>query len=372
MRWKQFASSIMAMVLAMGQITTAQEPTSSTMYKQWIAQRTKFTVVGGRVVSSNPFWMGMPRQFMKEGPVSEQITFNGNGATGSLTYSYSCQRSGAQADQPNDPRVEFVLDISSEGRFALRYSDKDHPASYFNFTQASGQPVSLSLPPSDKPRVVRAPTVWHLLIIHPEDCRKQFLPMLESIRQDWHVGHTAQAAEDELVKLAAVSHKSDRKQWETWVNQLGDPQFYTRRDRAERNLREAGPAVLTYLNRLDMGQLDAEQKSRLRRIIRELSRQTGEDTPEHVASMLIEDPLVWLALLSRPEESTRQVAVQQLAILLNVPIAVDPKARPDSQVKARDELRTQIEKIVGAGLKPDDAPKPRDGKKQSSGPSSTR
>ena len=28
--------------------------------------------------------------------------------------------------------------------------------------------------------------------------------------------------------------------------------------------------------------------------------------------MLIEDPLVWLALLSRPEESTRQAAVQQL------------------------------------------------------------
>ena len=85
-----------------------------------------------------------------------------------------------------------------------------------------------------------------------------------------------------------------------------------------------------------MNQLDAEQKSRLRRIIRDLSTQTGEDTPEHVASMLIEDPLVWLALLSRPEESTRQAAVQQLTVLLNVPIAVDPKAQPDSQAKARD------------------------------------
>ena len=46
--------------------------------------------------------------------------------------------------------------------------------------------------------------------------------------------------------------------------------------------------------------------------------------------MLVEDPLVWLALLSRPEESTRQAAVQQLTVLLNVPIAVDPKAEPDT------------------------------------------
>jgi hypothetical protein len=101
-----------------------------------------------------------------------------------------------------------------------------------------------------------------------------------------------------------------------------------------------------------MNPLDAEQKSRVRHIIRDLSNQTGEDTPERVAAMLVADPLVWLALLARPEESTRQAAVQQLTILLNVPIGVDPKAAPESQAKARDELRTQIEKIVGGDSKP--------------------
>ena len=199
--------------------------------------------------------------------------------------------------------------------------------------------------------MLRAPTVWHLLIIDDEDCRKQFLPMLESLRPDWHVGLTAQAAEDELVKMAAVSRKSDRKQWDAWVSQLGDP-LWANRNRADQNLRDVGPAVLGYLNRLNMDALDAEQKSRLRRIIRELSTQTGEDTPEHVASMLIEDPLVWLALLSRPEESTRQAAAQQLAVLLDVPIAVDPKAQPQSQAKARERLRARIEKICGEGAKP--------------------
>jgi hypothetical protein len=248
--------------------------------------------------------------------------------------------------------VEFALDINSEGRFVFRYSDKDHPLRFFHLTQAPGQPLSLSLPPSEKPRVVRAPTLWHLLIIDAEDCRKQFLPMLECVRPSWHVGLTALAAEDELVKMAAVSRKSDRKQWDAWIDQLGDPQLWTRRERADRNLRDVGPALLGYLNRLDMGRLDAEQKSRLRRIIRDLSTQSGEDTPQHVASLLIEDPSVWLALLSRPEESTRQAAVQQLSVLLNVPIAVDPKASPESQAKARDELRKRIEKTAGEGSKP--------------------
>jgi hypothetical protein len=110
-----------------------------------------------------------------------------------------------------------------------------------------------------------------------------------------------------------------------------------------------------------MNQLDAEQQSRLRRIIRDLSAQTGEDTPQHIASMLIEDPLIWLALLSRPEESTRQAAVQQLTALLNLPIGIDPKAEPDSQAKARDELRKQIQKIGAEVAAPDAAPKPTGG-----------
>ncbi|MGO9109316.1 MAG: hypothetical protein ACLP9L_08795 [Thermoguttaceae bacterium] len=358
MHWKRFAVWILVTACVTGEINAAQELKSSPMFQQWITRQTRFSLVGGRVVSSNVngAWMfGTSKQTATDGPVHEQISFGGNGATGFLAYAY--RRNGVLADTKNDPRVEFALDINSEGRFALRYSDKDDPARFFSLRQVPGQAISLSLPPSDKPRVLHAPTIWHLLIIHAEDCQKQVLPILECIRPSWHVGRTVQAAEDELVKMAAVSRKSDRKQWDAWVDQLSD-RVFTRRDRADRNLRDVGPALLGHLNRLDMSRLDAEQRSRLRRIIHDLATRTGEDTPEHVASMLIEEPLVWLALLSRPDESTRQAAVQQLAVLLNVPIAVDPQAEPDSQAKARDTLRKQIEKIVGEGSKPDDAPKP--------------
>ena len=283
-------------------------------------------MVGGRITTNaiNNLWMfNLPRQMMTEGPVREQIDIHGTGTSGSLVYTY--QRRADETAANSEPRLDLVLDITSEGRFALHSRDKDQPEKCFEFTQMPGKPMTLSLPGNGKPRVLRATSLWQLLIIHGEECGKGFVPMLESLHSSLRVARTARLAEDELVKLAAVSRKPDRRQWEAWVDQLGDP-VIMRRIRADERLRDAGPAVLGYLNRLDMSRLDAEQTARLRRITHDLAAQTGEDTSEHVASMLLEDPLVWLALLSRPEESTRQAAAQQLAVLLDAPIGVDPKA----------------------------------------------
>ncbi len=368
MRCKRIVLCVLATACVCGEVV-AQDATSSPMFQQWIVNHTKFSFAGGRIVANYGAWMFGPQQITMDGPIREQINFNGNGMGGSLAYTYV--RKAKTGDPQSDSREELGVEISSEGRFVLRYSDKDHPGRYFNLTQVPGQPISLSLPPPDKPHVLRAPTIWHLLIIDGEDCRKQLLPMLEAIHSGWHVSLSAQAAEDELVKMSAVSRKSDRKQWEAWVDQLADPHWKPRED-ADRNLREVGPAVLGYLNRLNMSRLDAEQQSRIHRIIRWLSTQTAEDTPEHVASMLIEDPLVWLALLARPEEPTRRAAVQQLTVLLSVPIAIDPKADPVSQVKAREALRKQIEKLGGEVSKPDDQPRPVDEKGKTSNPPPTR
>ena len=124
---------------------------------------------------------------------------------------------------------DYGLEFSSDGRFVLRCRDKDDPQGYFELTQEPGRPVRLSLPPADKPRVLEAPTVWHLLIVHGDDCRKGLLPRLEALRPDWRIDATLTAAEEELVKLAAGAEKPDRQQWAAWVNQLGDP-LCTRRE----------------------------------------------------------------------------------------------------------------------------------------------
>jgi hypothetical protein len=280
---------------------------------------------------------------MSDGEIRENLAFNGNGTTGSVSYSYQHVKTGP--DNRKDVDLDYCLEFSSDGRFVLRCRDKGDPQAYFELTQEPGRSVRLSLPPADKPRVLEAPTVWHLLIVHGDECRKGLLPRLAALRPDWRIDSTLTSAEEELVKLAAGAGKPDRQQWAAWVTQLGDP-LCTRRERAERNLREAGPAVLAFLNRLNTAPLDAEQQLRVRRVMQALSAQQGEDTPENIAALLIGDPQVWLTLLSRNDLAVRQAAVKQLELALNAPVKIDPKADPASQIKAREEIRRQIEKLA--------------------------
>jgi hypothetical protein len=347
-RWLM-AACIAAMVCGAWQVSAAERrPIHTQLYRTWIQGRTHFTLAGGHIINANNgFGWGMGSQSVSDGEVHEKIVFNSNnGMTGSVEYSYN--RAKTDAENHKQEVLDMAVQFSTEGRFLLRYKDIEDPQSYFELSQVTGQPVQLSLPPAGKPRVLQAPTVWHLLVIYAEDCRKGLVPGLEMVRPDWRVDGMVAAAESELVKLAASAQKLDRQQWAAWVDQLGDP-LCTRRERADRKLRDAGPAILSYLNRLNMGRLDAEQQFRIRRIVHVLSTQQGEDSPEAVAALLVGDPYVWLALLSRDDEAMRRAAAQQLEQILNAPVKVDPKAAPASQAKAREELRKQLEKLAADG-----------------------
>lgn len=323
-------------ILAAG-VACAQQPLVprvSPMLRQVVISRMTLNVVAGRIVNNANWQFGGGSSTSTDGTNKEQITFRGNGATGSLSYS----RTTAEE--------ELSMEINSEGRFLLRQSKKAKAggagASLVELLQVAGEPISLTVTVKDRQEVYRAPTLWHLLIVHPEECRQQLAPLLEPLRPQWQFIQTATAIETNLLKLAAGNTHSDRKVWAEWVTQLGDAR-YTKREAADRQLREAGPVVLSYLEKLDFNQLDAEQQFRVRRIVRSMSRQANDDAPEQVAASLADDPSVWLALLGRSDVATRRTAAQQLTTLLGHSIEIDPAADPASQQKARDELRKTIE-----------------------------
>jgi hypothetical protein len=211
------------------------------------------------------------------------------------------------------------------------------------FQQESDEAVTLTLGVGDHRQVFRAADFWRLAISYPKECREQLIPLLDMLRTDWKLAEVVKRVESGLLANAGTDAAAMNARWGKLVEQLGNDQF-AKREAADRELRTGGVSALTYLRRLNLDQLDAEQQFRIHRILVAIGGRSDEDSVDNVAAILAHDPLVWLALLSRSEAATRQTAARQLVKLLGHPIDVDPAAQPDTQKAKREILRAQIEK----------------------------
>ena len=152
------------------------------------------------------------------------------------------------------------------------------------FIQPATGPVSLKVGSQDV-REYRAASLWHLCVAEPAECRQSLLPLLNLLQPNWDLVKTGDEVRAVLLRMADGGNRPDQKRWAQWVRQLGDNQF-SKREAADRQLREAGRAVVVYLQQLDPSRLDAEQRFRIRRIINALTAASGDDSPEQVASWL--------------------------------------------------------------------------------------
>ena len=289
----------------------------------------QFEVVSGRIVLSGS----------RSGSISTGSSSSGSNEKLSIRFSNS-QRSLSY--ERSTPKEQLVVEITSSSRVSIRRNGKDDADVVpVHFTQVPDEPISLALGADERVAVYRAPTLWHLLIMQPEECQEHLLPLLQLLRPDWQLAETAAAMETALLRAASVGHLPDRTRWNRLVEQLADQRF-ARREAADRELRSAGPVVLGYLRELDFSRLDAEQQFRVRRIIRSLSTQAGGDTAEQFVAQLVSDPEIWLAMLSRREQSTRRLAARQLGVILDRTVPFDPTADPATRQEQIEQLRARI------------------------------
>jgi len=215
------------------------------------------------------------------------------------------------------------------------------------FTQQSDEPLTLTVGSETEQQVFCARSLWHLLVVYSGPSRKHLLPLIGLLRPDWNLAALLDAIEDELRRQAA-GRPPDVAALDRLVAQLADQQF-SRREAAERRLRASGPAVLGYLEGLDLAGLDAEQRFRLGRTMASLRASLGESRPQEIAAWLSGDLEVWLALLERPDTATRRLAARQIETRLGGSIGVDPEREPVEQQAERTRLRERLER---AGLLP--------------------
>ncbi|MGD0900938.1 MAG: hypothetical protein ABR915_24155, partial [Thermoguttaceae bacterium] len=250
-------AAVVGWVLAGSAAAFAQAPPVAPMLQHIPASRMLgLAVVSGRIVNTHSWQFGGHTSSSTDGTSREEMSFNGNGNTGSVRY------------QRTSPAEDFSLEINSEGRFHFLRREKENAgAASVEFVQEPGEPVTLSVGPADHRQVHRAPTFWHLAIIQREACRQHVYPLLDALRPRWQVARTADLVESQLLKLAADDNKHERQQWAGLVEQLADDRF-AKREAADRQLRAGGTAAIAYLRQLDFTRLDPEQQSRVRRILR--------------------------------------------------------------------------------------------------------
>jgi hypothetical protein len=236
---------------------------------------------------------------------------------------------------------EVTIRFASADRLEIRRVPKgDAKTPSVEFRQAGTAPVLLKIGPPEA-REYRAASLWHLLLAQPAECRKWLVPLVSLMQPKWDLVKTSDEVRTILLRMAEGGRVPDQKRWAEWVAQLGDSQF-AKREAADRQLREAGRAVVAYLQQLDASRLDAEQQYRVHRIIQMLTVSSGEDSPEQIASWLYSDPAVWLAMLSGQTESARKTAAGQLGALLGKPIDFDPAADAPTRQKQIEALRVRV------------------------------
>jgi hypothetical protein len=180
------------------------------------------------------------------------------------------------------------------------------------FTQSKQGKLRLDVEEGGAKTLHEAPTLWHLLLAEPEAAREHLLPLLAVMNADWQLADQATAVRDALVAAAQEERPVGLSgtQVKRLVAELSAPKFSVRQA-SYRQLAEQGPAILPHLERLQRGELDAEQRVRLRELTAQFDYATA-DSPQRVAAWLRHDAAIWQALAKDKVEEVKRVAEEQL------------------------------------------------------------
>ena len=330
---RQCTAFLSLLVLSLGlspQLVWAAEPLETPKLSEaarsgWLS----FAVLSGRVTLTGSRFGSINSTSSTNGR-TERLTIRATGIGPAVSY----QMTGSPG--------EFSLEMSAGDQLAIQWKPGHDGAEPVRYWQQPGEPVGLEIGAAPQQQTYRAMSIWHLMIAEPETVRRQLVPLLRLFQFDLDPAATAEETERMLLAADAPVVAPDRQRWAALVEQLASESFASR-EAADRELREAGRMVITYLERLDAKRLDAEQQYRIRRIVESMSSNTGNDTAEQVAAWLAGDPSIWLSLLARDEESVRRLAAKRLAGLLGRELPFDPAAAPETRAAQLEQLRSQLE-----------------------------
>jgi hypothetical protein len=289
----------------------------------------QFHLISGRITATSP--MVVPTSTNQRGGRREMLSIEINGGIAGLQYDLVV---------PNE-RLQIV--VTGGNQLSISHSRTGGTPlgdSRLEYRQAVEGPVEFSFESAGVERTWKASGFWQIYLAEPDLVRVRLAPLLELLRPSWHLAQLGSEIEDALITRPMDERQQHVARWTGLVEQLASPRFAAR-EHAQRELSQAGQAVLPFLQTLDKSRLDAEQAYRVRSLIDALAVDY-EDRVDRVAASLASDAQVWLSLLSRDDLHKRRVATARLASLLGGEIDFDPQADPDVRKAQLQSLREQI------------------------------
>jgi len=303
-------------------------PSLSNVRRQgWI----QFTLNSGRIVVAGSRGVNFSHTGLMRSDRGEQLSIRVNSNEPVMAY------------ELRTPTYRILLDVLAGRRLQIRRLPRGDGAESLpvEFQQSPGEPLALTVGVKENQRAYRAESLWHLFLAEPAPARQYLAPLLKILLPEWDFVKTSEEIESILVHTAQSGPPPDRKLWAEWVRQLGDPSF-AKREQADRKLRDSGRVVATYLRQLNPARLDAEQRYRVTRILSAMSNLNREELPPQLAAWLSGDPSIWLALLSRQSDPTRQAAMRRLEALSGGPVVFEPTADEATRQRQIDAIRARV------------------------------
>lgn len=256
----------------------------------------------------------------------------------SLSFSARSPDSASLNYEFVDQQQQLILEIDHSNQVLIeRKPLHGSDVVPIRFVQPVRGKITLIVDHPNSPREIAASSFWHLMLAEPQTCAEHLVPIIESLRTDWRLNDQLAAVERTLL---ATTRVPNYERMDALVRQLSSKSF-TDRQTADRELRNMGPALVAYINRLDLTRLDAEQRYRLRKIKRLLTA-VRYDSSERVAAWLSDDREAWFALLSRDDQKHRETAANRLALICGKRLDFDPAAEPIDRQRQVNRLRFEL------------------------------
>ena len=320
--------SLIAALLSAGVLLAQgpEPPAAGNLLQQvkWL----RLEVVGGRIVARSDRCSHSRYSAETSASGESRQTLNMESQASALVIRY----------EQIDADSRLTLDVSERGLLTISLTSAS-PSAEIAYVQPMCGKLKLTIGGA-APRTIAADDLWQLLLTERELCREHLLPLLVTLRPSWRLDEQLDRLEQALIDRAGTDVVCQRRQWQTWVDDMASDDF-TRRQAADQALRQLGQPVLAFLRGLDGARLDGEQRRRIRCILSELPDGSA-DTPARTAEWLAGDKRVWLALLAHGELDQRIAAAEHLSQLCRRPLPFDPQGTAEVRRAQLAELTAKL------------------------------